>query len=216
MRIVQPKSEVAKVDAVPTLDTFTIWLVEYGSISLFFLLALGIVALPIPEETLMVIAGAFMSKGTLSIPSTIVSAYLGSICGISLSYVLGRTVGLFFIHKYGSWIGLTEERLRGAHRWFERYGKWSLTFGYFVPGVRHFTGLCAGATYLKARHFALFAYTGAFLWVTIFLSLGYFFGNYWPQLFHFVEVSIDWIILVVLIMLIAALIAAWVMKVRHK
>ncbi len=204
------------MDPVPSLDTFTIWLVEYGAVSLFFLLALGIVALPIPEETLMVIAGAFMSNGSMNIPSIIVSAYLGSVCGITLSYVLGRTVGLFFIHKYGGWIGLTEARLQTAHRWFERYGKWSLTFGYFVPGVRHFTGLCAGATYLDARHFALFAYTGAFFWVTVFLSLGYFFGNYWPQLYNFVELSIDWMILGVLVLLIGALITALVTKFRRK
>ncbi len=172
---------------MPNLDTFTLWLVNYGSISLFFLLALGIVALPIPEETLMVIAGALMSNGTLGLPSTIISAYLGSVCGISLSYTLGRTVGLFFIHKYGRWVGLTQKRLNKAHRWFEHFGKWSLLFGYFIPGIRHFTGFCAGATYLEVGHFALFAYSGALLWVTTFLSLGYFFGNYWPELLAYIS-----------------------------
>ncbi len=119
---------------MPNLDTFTLWLVNYGSISLFFLLALGIVALPIPEETLMVIAGALMSNGTLGLPSTIISAYLGSVCGISLSYTLGKTVGLFFIHKYGRWVGLTQKRLNKAHRWFEHFGKWSSPLWLFYPG----------------------------------------------------------------------------------
>ncbi len=175
------------MDLIPDLNTFTIWLVNYGSLTLFFLLALGIVALPIPEETLMVAAGAFMSNGTLGIPSTIASAYLGSVCGISLSYALGRTVGAFFVHKYGRWMGLTEKRLNLAHQWFERFGKWSLVFGYFIPGVRHFTGFSAGATSLDARHFALFAYFGALIWVAVFLSVGYFSGNYWPQFSRFVQ-----------------------------
>ena len=204
------------MDPVPNLDTFTSWLVEYGSISLFFLLALGIVALPIPEETLMIVAGAFMCNGTMNIPQTMIAAYLGSICGITLSYVLGRTVGVFFIHKYGRWLGLTQKRLQAAHEWFEHYGKWSLTFGYFIPGIRHFTGLCAGVTNLKSHHFALFAYAGALLWVSVFLSIGYFFGNYWPQLFSFVDISIDWVTLGVFALILTAVAVAILLRMKDK
>lgn len=158
-------------------ETLSFWLIHYGSFALFLLLALGIIALPIPEETLMVLAGILMHKGLLQIPPTVMATYAGSICGISISYVLGRTLGNYFIHKYGSWIGLTEQRLQQAHSWFERFGKWSLLIGYFIPGVRHFTGFSAGVTNLEYKQFAIFAYIGAILWGTLFLSVGYFFGN---------------------------------------
>lgn len=158
-------------------ETLSFWLIHYGSFALFLLLALGIIALPIPEETLMVLAGILMHKGLLQIPPTVMATYAGSICGISISYVLGRTLGNYFIHKYGSWIGLTEQRLQQANSWFERFGKWSLLIGYFIPGVRHFTGFSAGVTNLEYKQFAIFAYIGAILWGTLFLSIGYFFGN---------------------------------------
>lgn len=152
-------------------------LTQYGSIVLFGLLMLGIVALPIPEETLLVFAGAFMSRGLLSIPGTILAAILGSICGITLSYVLGRTGGHYLAEKYGKWVGLTTKRLHQAHDWFHHLGKWSLFVGYFIPGVRHFTGFVAGMAELEYHYFSIYAYSGAVFWIATFLSLGYFFGD---------------------------------------
>lgn len=163
---------------LPDIDTLTLLLTQYGSITLFILLALGIIALPVPEETLMVIAGIFMKQGDLKIPATLIAAYLGSMFGITVSYLIGRTAGFYLLHRYGGWLGITEARLQRAHEWFETYGKWTLTFGYFIPGVRHFTGLSAGVAELEYHYFALFAYGGALLWVTTFLGIGYFFGDY--------------------------------------
>jgi membrane protein DedA with SNARE-associated domain len=109
------------------------------------------------------------------------SALLGSMCGITLSYVLGRTFGLRLIHRYGRYIHLTEERINYVHNWFERVGRWGLTFGYFIPGVRHFTAYAAGMSDLEPHVFAAFAYSGALLWVSTFVTLGYVLGERWAS-----------------------------------
>jgi membrane protein DedA with SNARE-associated domain len=167
------------------------WLIQYGSIALFLLLVSGIIILPVPEETLMIIAGVLMSKGSLNIPLTILAAYAGSICGISVSYLLGYTAGHYLISKYGSRIGISEKHLNQVHNWFERFGKWTLMIGYFIPGVRHFTGFVSGMSYLEFRQFALFAYSGAIIWVSTFLSVGYFSGNFLSSIFENMEFDID-------------------------
>lgn len=172
-------------------DFFLSWLVQYGSITLFFLLALGIIAFPVPEETLMVFAGILMSNGELRIAPTILAALAGSITGITISYMLGKTLGHFFLHKYGGWVGIKTKHVDAAHSWFEHYGKWSLFIGYFIPGIRHFTGFTAGTTDLEFRHFALFAYVGALFWVSTFLSIGYFFGHVWLALFKDIEIGLE-------------------------
>lgn len=154
------------------------WLMHYGSIAIFVLLAVGIIILPVPEETLMVIAGILMRKGSLNIHSTLVAAYAGSISGITVSYILGRTAGYYLIHNYGKWVGLNQEKIDKVHQWFEKFGKWTLTIGYFIPGIRHFTGFASGMSQLDYKQFALFAYSGAVIWVTTFISIGYFFGEY--------------------------------------
>ena len=195
----------------PETSLFSLWLIKYGSFALFLMLSLGIIALPIPEETLMVVAGILMQKGKLNIPLTILFSYGGAMCGITVSYFLGRTAGSYLIQKYGAWVGITRARLEKAHYWFERLGKWLLLVGYFIPGVRHFTGFSAGTTYMKFSHFALFAYTGAFLWVSLFLSLGYFLGNYCLSFYNELE-DID--ILAIVIALIAVILAVYLLRRR--
>jgi membrane protein DedA with SNARE-associated domain len=97
------------------------------------------------------------------------------------------------IHRFGKYIHLTEERLAKAHRFFERVGHWSLTFGYFVPGVRHLTAYAAGVSSVAPHIFALFAYMGAFLWAAAFISLGYFLGDRWEvvsaQIHHHILIA---------------------------
>lgn len=184
------------MDLLADNSALTVWLLQYGSIALFFLLATGIVALPVPEETLMVISGILMFHEKLSVFPTLLAAYLGVMCGITVSYLLGRTANQYLIPKYGKWVGITPIRLQKAHNWFERYGKWTLSVGYFIPGVRHFTGVVAGTAKLEYSQFALFAYTGAVFWVTTFLSIGYFFGKQWLALFDYyrrIEIGFDWV-----------------------
>lgn len=182
------------MDCIITNETFAQWLLEYGSLVLFFLLVLGIIALPIPEETLLVFSGALMAQGILNIPSTILAAIAGSLCGITISYFLGLTGGNYLVHHYGKFFGLTTERLNKAKEWFNRFGKWSLFIGYFIPGIRHFTGFTAGTAQVEYHLFALFAYSGAAVWISTFLSLGYFFGDY---CFAFLE-EIDFKIVMIL------------------
>lgn len=161
------------------LDHFLPWLDHYGSVVIFVWLALGIFALPLPEESLLLLLGFLIAKGKLAIVPSLVAAYAGSCCGISGSYGLGFATGHFLVQSWGRYIGLTEKRYQLAHNWFERFGKWTLVIGYFIPGVRHLTGYTAGALRLPFRYFALFAYSGAILWGSLFIGIGYLFHTHW-------------------------------------
>ncbi len=163
------------------MDAVFSWISQYGYIGLFSLLMLGIVGLPVPDETLLVFCGYLIWKGRLQPAETFLAGFGGSACGITISYLLGRTYGHKLIYRYGRYIGLTLERLDQVHRWFVRLGTWLLAIGYFIPGVRHFTALIAGTTELSWPVFALFAYSGAAIWVVTFLALGYVVGDSWQQ-----------------------------------
>lgn len=178
----------------------SIWLLKYGSFAIFGLLALGIIALPVPEETLMVLAGILMANEKLHEIPTIIAAYAGSMCGITVSYLLGRVADNFIIHKFGRWVGLSEQKIKIAHHWFARFGKWTLVIGYYIPGIRHLTGFAAGATSLEYKKFALFAYSGAFIWVSTFLSIGYFLGDYWIAILEKIEYNLTEIVIVVVVL----------------
>ncbi len=161
------------------MEPLLAWLSHYGYAGLFGLLALGIVGLPIPNETLLVFSGYLIFKGRLQAGLTFAAAFGGGACGISLSYLIGRTVGYKVVSRYGKYLRITPERLERVHRWFQSIGDWLLAIGYFIPGVRHVTALIAGMSHLEYRTFALFAYSGAAVWTGLFLLLGYLVGENW-------------------------------------
>jgi membrane protein DedA with SNARE-associated domain len=153
--------------------------IEYGYLGIFFLLMLGIVGLPVPDEWLLLFAGFLVSRGDLHPMRTLMAAFTGSACGISLSYVIGRTLGLALVHRYGRRFHLGEDKLERVTTWYERVGKWSLLGGFFVPGVRHLTAILSGTAKLGWPTFAAFAYTGALVWTSTFLITGYVVGDQW-------------------------------------
>jgi len=184
-----------------------------GYLALFVLLALGIICLPVPDETLMVLAGYLIATGKWPAIPTFLAAVGGSICGITVSYILGRTAGSFLLRKYGNRIGLSEKKIEYAHQWFDKVGKWALFIGYFIVGVRHFTGYVAGATLLRFKTFALYAYSGALLWGITFMSLGYFLKDQLDHIVQLIHLDKIMILLVVLFML---YLGWWVLKKRRR
>jgi membrane protein DedA with SNARE-associated domain len=163
-------------------QTILNWIIQYGYIGLFCLLMLGIVGVHFPDELTMTCAGYLIFKGYLQPGPTIIAAFLGSVCGISLSYTIGRVVGTRLIDKYGHRFHVTPEKLKSINEWFERFGKWTLVFGYFLTGIRHMVAIVAGTAKLRLSAFALFAYAGALIWSVTFISLGYFLGEQWTRI----------------------------------
>ena len=161
------------------MDGVFAWISAHGYGALYLLLALGVVGLPIPDETLLVFTGYLIFRGDLNPLGAFAAAVAGAWTGISGSYLIGRTLGVGVVHRYGKYIHLTENRLAYVHRWFDRIGHWMLVVGYYIIGVRHFTAIVAGMSKLEYPTFIAYAWTGGALWVATFLTLGYFLGENW-------------------------------------
>ena len=142
----------------------------------------GIIGLPIPDEVLLSFLGYLVFKGQLALVPTIASAFLGSICGVSVSYSIGRTSGPFLVSKCGRWFHVTQEKIERVHEWLEHAGKWGIFIGYFIPGVRHLSALVAGTSRLRYSVFAKYAYPGGLLWSSSFISTGFFLGKKWLEI----------------------------------
>ena len=157
---------------------------QYGYFAIFALLMLGIVGPLIPDDTILVLSGIAAHEGRLEPGMTIGVAFAGSVCGITMSYLVGRTGAIFALRRirfFDRWIG---EHLPRVERWFDQYGKWTLFFGYFIAGVRHFTAVGAGVGKLRYRTFAMYAYPGGLIWVTSFIAIGYYLGEGWRAVAH--------------------------------
>jgi membrane protein DedA with SNARE-associated domain len=191
------------------MDSLLTWLSHYGYAGLFLLLVLGIVGLPVPDETLLVFSGYLISKGRLHPALTFLAGFCGSVCGISISYLIGKGLGYRFVQRYGRYVHLTPRRIDDVNRWFHRIGHWLLTIGYYIPGARHFTAFVAGMSNLEYRIFAAFAYPGAAIWVGSFLTLGYFVGDNWQTAFALVH---RYTLIVTVAAVLVAGVAWWIRK----
>lgn len=167
---------------------------NYGYNVLFFGLLLEFVALPFPGETTMAFAGFLSYTGRLDFLTLVVVAFAGTTAGMTITYFIGLKAGLPFIQRYGKWFLFSPAKLDKTQRWFERYGSFLISIGYFIPGVRHFTGYFAGIIALPFRKFALYAYGGALIWVILFLGIGKVFGPQWMGIFHLFELYALWIV----------------------
>lgn len=161
------------------MDALLNWIPEYGYPALFLLLMLGIVGLPIPDETLLTFSGYLIFKNQLLWMPTMATAFFGSICGITISYLIGRRLGLFVVRTVGHRLRIGLDDLDKVHAWYMRWGKYTLILSYFVPGVRHLAALVAGSSNLPWVIFMPFASMGALIWSATFLGLGYGLGETW-------------------------------------
>jgi membrane protein DedA with SNARE-associated domain len=188
------------------------WVSTYGYGALFVLLMLGIVGLPVPDETLLVFCGYLISKGRLHPAYTLITAVLGSWCGITLSYWIGRTLGLGVVHRFGKYLHFDETRLYRVQRWFEHSGHWALFGGYYIAGVRHLTAVIAGASEVRFGTFVLFAWSGGLLWAAAFLTLGYFIGEDWRRIAELVNRDLVYVSIALLL----AAVVYWLVRKRGK
>lgn len=161
---------------------------HYGYIALYILLSAGIIGVPVPDETLMTFVGSLTAPGgPFSYSTALLVIYAGTMTGMIVSYMLGHRVGKPFLYRYGKWIKLTPNRIERAEGWFKRYGLWAVFFGYFVPGVRHFTCYLAGVSGVRFFKYLFYAGTGALVWCTTFLTLGHFIGRNLDELMRLIH-----------------------------
>ena len=132
----------------------------------------GIFGLPIPDELLLTFAGGLVRRGDLAGPPTFAAAVAGGIAGMTFNYMLGR-IG---VRVLGRLPVVESDTFKRAQSWLERWGRWLLVFGCFVPGLRHVTPLAAGSGKLDFRTFCAYGYAGAALWSTTFIAIGYYAG----------------------------------------
>src|SRR5438105_3942637 len=154
------------------------WITEYGYLGIFFLLIFGIIGLPVPDEWLLVISGYLAFKNVLGCVPTVAVAVLGSAGGLTMSYILGRTSSGYVLRRYGSWLHIDDEKILRAQQWFQNLGRWVLVVGPFIPGVRNLMGYIAGASKLRLPVFVRFAYLGALISSTTFVTFGYYVGRH--------------------------------------
>ncbi|MGM7723680.1 DedA family protein [Metabacillus sp. Hm71] len=186
---------------------------QYGYLVLLIGLPLELIASPIPPgNSTLAYTGYLSYKKILDFLPALAAAYSGVLLGITITYWIGNKFGMPLIEKYGKWLHLKPKYLKKTRNAYEKYGNKMLLFGFFLPGVRQFNSYFAGIMHIPYRTFALYAYIGSFLWVLVFIGIGYVFGNQWQFVFAWIE----HFLLVILLILCCTIVVYFLYKWRNR
>lgn len=158
-------------------------LAEHVYVILFVSLILEFAALPLPGETMMVVAGVMAYNNHGSYIGMIIASALGTVIGMQFSYEIGRRLGTKAVDIYGMYIGLTPYRMTKAAEFFNKFGNIVIIIAYFLPGVRHILGYFSGISRIDAKKFHIYSTIGGVFWVVVFITLGYVLGPSAPHAF---------------------------------
>ena len=150
----------------------------------------------LPGDSLLVVAGLFAAAGKLNLAILLSTLFVAAVVGDAVGYLTGARLGPRLFKRQKSLL-LRPSHLQKAHAFYEKYGGKTIIIARFVPIVRTFAPIVAGAANMPYRRFVVFNVVGGFLWVFSMILAGYFLGNILKtQCGIDLEEHIEWVIII--------------------
>ncbi len=169
-----------------------------GALFIVIFAETGLVIFPLlPGDSLLFVSGTVVAATDINIHLLVVTLFVAAVLGDSVNYAIGRYIGPKAFHRpQDTWLGrwLKPEYLDRTHRFYEKYGGFTIIIGRFVPIVRTFAPFLAGVGAMTYRKFLSYNVIGAAAWVGSLAYAGYLFGN-----IPWVKDNLAWIVLGIVI-----------------
>ncbi|MBS1148478.1 MAG: DedA protein [Myxococcaceae bacterium] len=183
----------------------------YPGLALVIFLETGALVFFLPGDSLLVTAGLYAGtdKG-LSILLLNLILIPCAIIGDATSYMIGKRMGPMLFKRPESRF-FKPKHIQAAKEFYERHGGKAIIIARFMPLVRTFVPVVAGAALMPYRRFAAFNVIGGASWVLSMTLLGYLLGAQWPDAGKHIEKVI---IVIVFVSILPGIIGWW--KNRNK
>jgi membrane protein DedA with SNARE-associated domain len=155
----------------PTLDHF-------GYLAVVGVLLIEDFGLPVPGETVLILAAVYAGTGRLNIVLVALLGFCGALLGDNIGFAIGHFGGRRLAERYGRYVFLTPDRLDKATSFFDRHGGKIIIVARFIEGLRQANGIIAGTSGMRWARFLTFNAIGAALWVLVWTSIGYLSGSH--------------------------------------
>lgn len=153
----------------PTLD-------HYGYLAVVGLVLIEDFGVPVPGETILILAAVYAGTGRLNIVLVALLGFCGALIGDNVGFAIGHFGGRRIVKRFGKYILLTPERFERATEFFQRHGGKIIVVARFIEGLRQANGIIAGTSGMHWARFVVFNAIGAALWVATWTCIGYFSG----------------------------------------
>jgi membrane protein DedA with SNARE-associated domain len=154
------------------LTTWMHFVLEWGYLGIFVMMAFESTALPIPAEIVIPPAAYWAAQGKLNLWGVIVAATLGSYAGSAISYWVAWKVGRPLFEKYGRFLLLSPAKIAQADDWFASYGAGGVFVARLLPAIRHVISIPAGLFHMNFKKFSLMTILGAGIFCTALAFFG--------------------------------------------
>ncbi|MFA9491892.1 MAG: DedA family protein [Anaerolineales bacterium] len=156
------------------IDFFGPW--SYAILFAIIFMETGFVITPfLPGDSLLFAVGAFSARGSLNVVVIFIVLFFAAVIGDGVNYWIGHSVGPRVFEK--DYRFLKRAHLVKTQEFYEKHGGKTIVLARFIPIVRTFAPFVAGVGTMEYKRFIGYNIIGAFLWTSMFIFLGYFFGN---------------------------------------
>ncbi len=170
----------------------------------------------LPGDSLLVVAGLFAAAGKLNIAVLLVTLFIAAVVGDAVGYYTGLKMGPRIFSRQKS-IFFKPSHLLKAQAFYEKYGGKTIIIARFVPIVRTFAPIVAGAAKMTYRKFVVFNVIGGFLWVFSMILGGFFLGNFVERAFGIkLEDHIEKVVIIVVMLSIMPMLIEYLKSRREK
>ncbi|KKU28691.1 MAG: hypothetical protein UX80_C0009G0003 [Candidatus Amesbacteria bacterium GW2011_GWA2_47_11b] len=130
----------------------------------------------LPGDSLLFTAGLLASQGYLNFATLLLVTFPAAVLGDNVGYWFGHKVGPKIFAREDSLL-FKKHHLLAAQKFYEKHGTKTIVLARFVPFVRTFAPIVAGAAQMHYSTFMTYNLIGGLLWTVGISSLGYFLGN---------------------------------------
>lgn len=152
----------------------------------------GLVFTPfLPGDSIIFTCGALAATGGMNLYILWFSLIIAAILGDGTNYLIGKKVGNALLNRTNGRF-IKREYVERAQSFYHQYGGEAIFLGRFIPIIRTFVPFVAGIGKMPYKKFGIFNISGGITWVSLFLTVGYFFGNlpFVKNRFSFIVVAI--------------------------
>lgn len=133
----------------------------------------------LPGDSLLLTAGLFAYKGFLNIWWLIPMVFTAAVLGDNVGYWFGRKTGPPLFNRDES-LFFKRKNLLAAKAFYEKHGGKTIILARFMPFIRTFAPIVAGAVEMDYKKFMLYNLVGGVLWGIGLTFAGYFLGSIFP------------------------------------
>ena len=176
------------------------WLANWGYLGVFVCVFIGNLGVPVPEETVLLVAGFLAGRSILDLKYVYLVATLSAVSGDCSGFFIGRHGGQRIITRLAARFVTIRQRYERLQTFFHTHGSKAVFMARFIAGVRFMAGPMAGAAGMPFVRFLGWNVLGALLWCTTVVTIGYLVGDEVYRVTELAHHAQRWIALAVLLL----------------